>query len=163
MAISPRTLRLLSYLAQCLPPGHLLLGNAKKHFRKEPASGLLLTSALCLLTSTFPLGGCRGGLFPNAGSGTHLDPQEKTPSHRPTAKAATVQAEVTTDASNQVVMIRILRSSGSSSVDDFVADSIRQGFPAAPSTRSVVEINYKPGAGFSDPRILSTTTVSPAS
>ena len=123
-------------------------------------AGPALRSTRVLLAGLLLAGGCRGGLFPNAGSGTHLDPEEKASSHRPTAKASTGQAEVTTDGANQVIMIRILRSSGSSAVDDFVADSIRQGFPSTPSSRSVVEVNYKPGNGFSNPKILSTVPVS---
>ena len=93
----------------------------------------------------------------NYGSGTHLDaPPDKAP-HHGTAKASTMQIEVTTDAAAQVVAIHIVRSSGSDAVDGFVANSIQHNWPGGPSTRSLVEVHYAPGTGFSAPRLISST------
>lgn len=111
---------------------------------------LLLLGSL-LLTG----GGC--SFFHNFGSGTHLDAPPDKPTHPGTAKAATMQIEVTTDAVGQVTTVTFVRGSGSNAVDGFVADSIRHNWPGGPSTRSLVEMRYEPSSGFSQPKLLSST------
>lgn len=104
------------------------------------------------------LTGCT--FFRNYGSGTHLDkPQEKAPK-KFTAKAATMQFEVITDGTGQVAQVQFIRSSGSNAVDNYVANSARENCAGAPSTRSVYEIDYKPGTGFSNPKLLSSVPLS---
>lgn len=111
---------------------------------------LLLLAPLLWLVA-----GCT--FFHNYGSGSHLDaPAEKAP-HHGTAKASTMQIEVTTDAAAQVVSIHFVRSSGSNAVDGFVADSIQHNWPGGPSTRSLVEVRYSPGSGFSEPKLISSS------
>ncbi len=105
------------------------------------------------------LAGCN--LIRNYGTGTHLDEARERPKNNHAAKAATIQAEVTTDADAQVVSITFVRSSGSGGVDGYVADSIRHNWPGSPSTRSLVEIVYTPGSGFTNPKVLSSSPVTP--
>ena len=115
------------------------------------------TSTLLLGVVLVVVGGCT--FFRNYGTGTHLDaPPEKTP-HHGTAKASTMQIEITTDAAGQVTMIHFVKSSGSDAVDNFVADSLRHT-SGNPSARTLVEIRYAPGTGFSEPKLLSSTPVS---
>ena len=96
----------------------------------------------------------------NYGSGTHLDAAQEKPEEHGKAKASTMQVAITTDAAAQVVTITFIRSSGSGAVDGFVADSIRRTWPGTPSTRSLVEIRYAPGTGFTEPKLLSSNPVS---
>ena len=119
----------------------------------------------CQAASTLFLGvlllGDGGCIFlRNYGTGTHLDaPPDKAP-HHGSAKASTMQIEITTDATAQVTMIHFVKSSGSDALDGFVADSIRHTWPGSPSTRALVEIHYAPGTGFSEPKLISSTPVS---
>ena len=100
------------------------------------------------------LAGCT--FFRNYGTGSRLDkPEEKAPK-KFTAKAATMQFEVITDASGQVVQVQFIHSSGSNAVDNYVANSARENLAGAPSVRAVYEIEYKPGTGFSNPKLLSS-------
>ncbi len=116
----------------------------------------MLIVRLSLFTSMIFAGaGCN--FIHNYGSGSHLDAPVEKPQKHGTAKASTMQAQVTTDATGRVTTIEFVRSSGSNAVDGYVADSIRQNWPGGPSTRSLVEISYKPGTGFSDPKVLSST------
>lgn len=119
---------------------------------------LLVGSCLALGWGSLTLGGCN--FLHNYGSGTHLDEVRDKPKNPRGAKASTMQAEVVTDAFGQVTSIHFLRSSGSSAVDNYVADSIRTGWPGGPLTRSVVEISYNPGTGFTNPKIISSSPAS---
>ena len=119
----------------------------------RPSSRLLCAGLLLVACAQF--GGCT--FFRNYGSGTHLDsPREKT-QKKFTAKAATMQFEVLTDAAGQVVQVQFIRSSGSNAVDNYVANSARENLAGAASTRSVYEINYTPNTGFSNPKLLSSS------
>lgn len=79
--------------------------------------------------------------------------------HEPSKKVRTVQAEVTTDESGAVADVRVLRPSGSPALDDFVVESIRSTWPPAPSRRTVVEMSHSPAAGFSEPKVISTSPI----
>ena len=114
----------------------------------QAAAHLLLGSLL--LAS----GGC--SLIHNFGTGTRLDAPPEKASHPGSAKAATMQIEVTTDAVGQVTTVNFVKSSGSNAVDGFVADSIRHNWPGGPSKRTLVEMRYDPHTGFSEPRLLSS-------
>lgn len=121
--------------------------------RLKPTA-LRATRLLLLGLWLFTSGGC--SFIHNFGSGTRLDaPPEKT-SHPGTAKAATMQIEVTTDAVGQVTTVNFVKSSGSNAVDGFVADSIRHNWPGGPSKRTLVEMRYDPHTGFSEPKLLSS-------
>ena len=113
------------------------------------------TAQPLVLGSLLIFGGCT--FLHNYGSGTHLDaPPEKAP-HPNAAKASTMQIEVTTDAAAQVVSVHFVRSSGSDAVDNFVANSIEHNWPGGPSKRSLVEVHYTPGTGFSEPKLISSS------
>lgn len=88
--------------------------------------------------------------------------QDVTPArkHRePSKKIRTVQVEVITDASGAVADVRVLRPSTSTALDDFVMESIRSTWPPAPSRRTVVEMSHSPAAGFSEPKVISTSPI----
>ena len=67
---------------------------------------------------------------------------------------------VTTDAQGEIAQINVQRSSGKESVDAYVIQSIRDGWPHQPSTRSVVAVSYTAAKGFTEPKVLSSTPVS---
>ena len=99
---------------------------------------------------------CGCTFFHNYGTGTHLDAPPEKVAHHGNARASTMQVEVTTDAAGQVALVHFVKSSGSDAVDGFVADNIRHSWPGEPSKRSLVEIHYAPGTGFSEPKLLSS-------
>ena len=95
------------------------------------------------------------------GDGTkqRLDEPRDTPHHPTGAKLKPMLVEVTTDASGAVVTVEFKRSSGSSAVDNYVAENIRHNWPSKPSNRSLVELTYTVEKGFSEPRLISSAPV----
>ena len=68
--------------------------------------------------------------------------------------------EVTTDAQGQISNIHFQRSSGKDGIDNYVGETIRQGWPQQPSTRTVVQVTFSEDKGFSQPKVLSTSPAS---
>ena len=100
-------------------------------------------------------GGSGCSYFRNLGSGTHMDRAQAPPA--PTDHRIRVMVvEVTTGPDGQIADIHFQRSSGKEGIDGYVAESIRQGWPQQPSTRTVVEMTYSADKGFSQPKVLST-------
>ena len=111
----------------------------------------LLLCALLTVTGT----GCQ--IIRNYGSGTHLDTPQAHP-HDPTpTREREMVVEVTTDAEGNVATINFQRSSGKEGIDAYVAETIRQGWPRKPSTKSVASLTYSTEKGFSAPKVISTT------
>ena len=111
---------------------------------------VLLLAGLLLVTAG---GGC--SYFRNLGSGTHMD-QAKAPPAPTDHRVRVMDVEVTTGPEGQITNIHFQRSSGKEGIDGYVAESIRQGWPQQPSTRTVVEMTYSADKGFSQPKIIST-------
>ena len=65
--------------------------------------------------------------------------------------------EVTTGPQGEIANIRFQRSSGKDAIDGYVAQTIRDGWPQQPSTRTVVEVTYSQEKGFSQPKVISTS------
>ena len=113
----------------------------------------LLPFAACLALAT---GGTGCGYFRTIGTGAHMD----KPRDRPTStddRTRVMVVEVTTDAQGAVANITFKRSSGKDGVDAYVAETIRQGWPAQPSLRTVAEVTYSQAKGFSEPKVLSSS------
>ena len=90
------------------------------------------------------------------GTGQKLDaPRERHAAKKGVTKR-TMVVEVTTDASGAVVSVRFVRSSGTDTVDNFVADSIRNNWPQVPSRITQAELTYTMADGFSQPKMLSS-------
>ena len=111
----------------------------------------LLWCVLLLGTGT----GCQ--LVRNYGSGTHLDSPQDHPHDTNPTRVREMIVEVTTDADGNVASIHFQRSSGKDGIDGYVAQSIRDGWPRQPSTRSVASLTYSTEKGFSSPKIISST------
>ena len=99
--------------------------------------------------------GCQ--IVRNYGSGTHLNtPQDHPHDTNPTREREMV-VEVTTDAEGNVATINFRRSSGKDGIDAYVAETIREGWPRKPSTKSVASLTYSAEKGFSAPKMISST------
>ena len=113
----------------------------------------LLLCALVTVTGT----GCR--IFQNYGTGTHLNnPQDHPHDPTPTREREMI-VEVTTDAEGNVAEVHFQRSSGKEGIDAYVAETIRQGWPRQPSTKSVASLTYSTEKGFSTPKMISSKPV----
>ena len=82
--------------------------------------------------------------------------QAKAPPATTDRRVRVMVVEVTTGPEGQIANIRFQRSSGKEGIDGYVAESIRQGWPQQPSTRTVVEVTYSADKGFSSPKVIST-------
>ena len=98
-------------------------------------------------------------IYGNIGKGQQLDPSRPAPHHEVNRTGQEILVAVTTAADGSVADIRFEKSSGRDAVDNYVAESIRSGWPAVPSTRSVAKLRHLDGGGFSDPEIISSTPV----
>jgi hypothetical protein len=102
--------------------------------------------------------GCSGcQLYHDLGTGEHYDAPEERPASDKSKRVRDIVVEVTTDASGAVTLVHFKRSSGSSVVDQYVAESARINWAGKPSTRATIELTYSGEKGFSDPKVLSTT------
>ena len=118
---------------------------------------LLLLSLLWCALLTAAGTGCQ--ILRNYGSGTHLNAPENHPHDPNPTRVREMVVEVTTDAEGNVAEIHFQRSSGKDGIDAYVAESIRQGWPRKPSTKSVASLTYSTEKGFSTPKMISTTPV----
>lgn len=115
----------------------------------------LFRSTVCALSLLLAGTGCKNFLS-TRGTGSHMDaPREREDKHIDTHRRDMI-VEVVTDAQGNVADIRFQRSSGRDSVDAYVAESIRGGWPRQPSTRSVAAVSYSAQTGFTQPKILSS-------
>ncbi len=112
---------------------------------------------LGLLCGTLLLTGSGCRLINNYGTGEHLDKPRDHPHDTDPTRVREMIVEVTTDAEGNVADIRFQRSSGKEGIDGYVAQSIRQGWPRQPSTRSVASLTYSTEKGFSTPKMISST------
>lgn len=110
-----------------------------------------------LLAAVLPCAGCT--FYRSLGKGQHLERDRPAPHHEVAKNGKEIVLAVTTDASGAVADVVIQKSSGSDAVDNYVATSVRAGWPAVPSTRSLVRLEHSPNGGFSDPQIISSTPV----
>lgn len=115
-----------------------------------------VTLALSLLLAVGS-GGCQ--LYRNLGKGQQLEPSRPAPHHEVNRPGQEILVAVTTAADGSVADIRFEKSSGREAIDNYVAETIRSGWPAIPSTRSVARLRHLEGGGFSDPEIISSTPV----
>ena len=70
-----------------------------------------------------------------------------------------VKVAVITDEERQVIQISFLKKSGSTAVDDFILQSIRDSWPgqAPASSQIIVEVEHSAKNGFSEPKVLSVS------
>lgn len=102
--------------------------------------------------------GCKNGpLAPRSNTVARMDAPRARENKALDTRRREMVVEVTTDAQGDVAQINFQRSSGKESIDAYVADSIRSGWPRQPSTRSVASLSYSVEKGFTEPKILSTS------
>ncbi len=120
-----------------------------------------LRPTVCALSLLLVGSGCGGkGLFARRSDTVARMDEPRPREHKPLdSRRRDMVVEITTDAQGNVVEIHFQRSSGKDSVDAYVAESIRQGWPHQPSTKSVAAISYSVEKGFSEPKVLSNTPV----
>ena len=110
--------------------------------------------SLLLLVNT----GCKNGpLAPRSNTVARMDNPRARESKPLDTRRRDMVVEVTTDAEGNVVEVHFQRSSGKESVDAYVAETIRTGWPRQPSTRSVAAVSYSVEKGFTEPKILSSS------
>lgn len=116
----------------------------------------LSAGALCLLLAGT---GCQNPFARRSDTVARMDaPRERE--HKPLdTRRHELVLVVTTDAQGAVAQINVQRSSGKDGVDAYVIQSIRDGWPRQPSTRSVVQVEYSAEKGFTEPKVLSSTPV----
>ena len=116
---------------------------------------------VCALSLLLVGTGCGGkGLFARRSDTVARMDAVRPREHKPLdTRRHDMVVEVTTDAAGNVMEIHFQRSSGKDSVDAYVAESIRQGWPHQPSPKSVAAVSYSVEKGFTEPKILSNTPV----
>ena len=112
---------------------------------------LILGAGLALLSVTG--GGCT--YYHSLGKGQRLEPSRSRPHHENSNAGENVVVEVTTDAEANIVNINFVKHSRSQAVDAYIAQTITDGFPRQPSTRTVVQIRHSSAAGFGEPQVIS--------
>ena len=117
----------------------------------------LLRPTVCALSLLLVGTGCKGLFAPRSNTVARMDDPRPRETKTLDSHRRDMVVEVTTDAQGNVVEIHFQRSSGKESVDAFVAESIRQGWPRQPSIKSVAAVSYSVEKGFSEPKILSAT------
>ena len=95
-------------------------------------------------------------LFRNMGTGEHLAAPREHPTNTKAVRKRDMLIEVTTDASGAVVSVQFKKSSGSDSIDNYVADTIQKTWPQVPSKVTLAELTYSVADGFSKPREISS-------
>ncbi len=129
------------------------------------AARFLASSAPLLLTALVSLSllpACTSvrTLIVGSTAGAKLDPTSQRP-HRPLDnKKRRVVVAVVADAAGQVVDTRIVQSSGSSAVDEYV-----RAYPpaqATPASTTTLELTYSAADGFTDPKVLKIEPLSGA-
>ena len=117
---------------------------------------------VCALASVLLLAGvgCKNGpLAPRSNTVSRMDAPREREHKSVDSRRRDMVVDVTTDAQGNVVEIHFERSSGKESIDAYVAESIRSGWPRQPSTRSVASVSYTAEKGFTEPKVLSSTPV----
>ena len=110
---------------------------------------------MVLAVAALSCAGCQ--IYRNLGTGVHYDaPQPKVTSDKG-KRVHDILVAVTTNAAGAVTLVQFKRSSGSGDIDQYIADTARQGWRGAPSTTSLIELTYSGEKGFSDPKVISTT------
>jgi hypothetical protein len=96
-------------------------------------------------------------MYRSLGSGQRIDTSNARPHREPSRQVKVIQAEILTDAGGAISNIHFVRSSGQPGVDAYVAESIKENWPGRPSMKSLVELTYSQAAGFSEPKVLSSS------
>ncbi len=122
--------------------------------RRDARSGLTITAVLLLAVMA---NGCQ--TYRNLGKGQKLDPDRPSPHHDVPKGGREMLVAVTTAPDGSIADIRFEKSSGREAIDNYVAETIRSGWPPIPSTRTLARVRHLEGGGFSDPEIISTTPV----
>ena len=122
--------------------------------RRNTPRALTFTLVLLLAAAS---GGCQ--IYRNIGKGQQLEPSRPAPHHEVNRAGQEILVAVTTAADGSVADIRFEKSSGRAAIDNYVAESIRSGWPPIASTRSIARVRHLEGGGFSDPEIVSSTPV----
>ena len=107
------------------------------------------------------VGGAGCTLIHNLGTGEHYDAPQTRPVSDKSKRVRDMLVEVTTNAEGAVTQVQFKRSSGSSVVDQYVAESARSNWAGKPSTVTTIELTYSGEKGFSDPKVLSTLPATP--
>ncbi len=118
----------------------------------RPTKRTTATTLSLLLAVT--CGGCQ--MYRSIGKGQHMDPARHKPHHDVQRSGKEILVEITTDPAGAVADIRFQKSSGSEAVDNYVAETIRSGWPPNPSTKSLVRLQHTANGGFSQPEIVSS-------
>ena len=93
--------------------------------------------------------------YRSLGKGQHIAPARER-SHRDTrGTSENIVAAVTTDPEGNIVNINFIKHSRSQAVDEYIVQTISDGFPRQPSTRTVVQISHAANAGFGEPQVIS--------
>lgn len=123
--------------------------------RLRPVAFALLASVVLL---TLPACSNVRTLIVGSNTGPKLDRTNERPRKPLDKKARRVVIAVVADAAGQVVDTRIVQSSGSASVDDYV-----RAYPpteAAPTSVTTLEITYSAAEGFTAPKVLKVEPLS---
>ena len=123
-----------------------MIGRKRGHF------WLVRTLALSLAVAGG--GGCQ--LYHNLGTGEHYDAPQERPTSDRSKRVHDIIVVVTTNAAGAVTQVTLNRSSGSSIIDEYVAESARANWAGKPSTATTLELTYSGEKGFSEPKVLST-------
>lgn len=124
---------------------------------RSPRRSLLRSAAFGLVAIASPLTflpACSNvrTLIAGSNTGAKLDRTAERP-HKPLSnKQRRVVVAAVADASGQIVETRVVQSSGSAAVDDYV-----QAYPppqAAPASVTTYELTYSAAEGFSPPTVL---------
>ncbi len=123
--------------------------------RSEPRA--VFWPARIIAVGLLAVGGAGCQLYHNLGTGEHYDAPEARPVSDKSKRVRDMVVEVTTNAEDAVTQVQFKRSSGSSVVDQYVAESARVNWAGKPSTVTVIALTYSGEKGFSDPKVLSTS------
>lgn len=117
----------------------------------RPASVSLLLAALLTLPLLPACTNVRT-LIVGSSAGAKLDPTAQRPRRPLDDKKRRVVVAVVADAAGQVVDTRVVQSSGSPAVDEYV-----RAYPpaqATPASVTTLELTYSSAEGFTDPKVL---------
>lgn len=117
-------------------------------------------AAFCLLLLLSVLAGGSGcTYYRSLGKGQRLEPANDRPHRKASGGSEDLVVAISTDAAGNIVNVEFIKHSRSQAVEQYVAQTIVDGFPRQPSTRTVVRLRHTSNAGFSDPEVVSTEPI----
>jgi hypothetical protein len=123
--------------------------------KRRRGGNLWLARVAALGVAVAGCGGCQ--LYRNLGTGEHYDAPEDKPASDKSKRVRNIVVAVTTDAAGAVTQVQFKRSSGSTVIDQYVAESARTNWSGKPSAVTVIALTYSGEKGFSEPKVISTT------